>query len=303
MHKKRVLVTGGTGFIGLHLVPALMRQGYHVIAVTRSENVSYGAEVVKIKDINDVDWLMLFQGVDVVIHLAGIAHTRDVDPVSLKRVNTVPVVKLAQALGPTQKLIYFSSIRAQVGAWRQHEVLDDTHPCPEDAYGRSKLEAEAALSVIRSDACILRPVPVYGPNCKFNLNFLAKLACSRLPLPFGSFLASRSYASIENITSMVVFAIEEDLRGIFTASDPDPLSLREVVSLFRRGLGRRAMLLPFPPEVIIKIAKWVGVADSAMLAARPLVARPGKLLRAGWKPAVSSQQGILNWASNEYNKS
>lgn len=298
MYKKTILVTGATGFIGLHLVPALLRNGYSVRAVTRGEQVLPGSEVIKVVDLVNIDWLNLLQGVDAVIHLAGVAHTRKVDPILLKRFNTDISVSLAQALGPTQKLIYFSSIRAQVGAWSPHEVLDDATPYPEDAYGRSKLDAECLLSAIRPDACILRPVSVYGPGCKLNLKVLERIGRSSLPVPFGAFTAKRSYISIENILSAVLFSLAADLCGTFIASDPDPLTLHDIVAFFRKGLGRRAMLFPVPPHLLIQFGKLVGVADAVKLASSPLVARPDKLVRAGWKPAVSSQQGVSNWAQN-----
>ena len=298
MDRKTVLVTGATGFIGLHLVPALLRQGYHVRAVTRGDQVPHGSEAFKICDLLDVDWLKLLQGVDAVIHLAGLAHTRDVDPFLLRRVNTDLVVSLTEALGPTQKLIYFSSIRAQVGAWCTHQVFDDAPACPGDAYGRSKLAAESLVTAIRPDACILRPVSVYGPGCKFNLKLMDRMMRSRLPLPFGAFTEKRSYISIENILSAVVFALVNDLCGTFIASDPDPLSVTEMVTLFRQGLGRGPMLLPVPPEVLVKIAKLFGLAEALMLASHSLVAPPGKLIRAGWMPAVSSQEGIAKWSQS-----
>jgi len=70
--KRRLLITGATGFIGRHLVPALAGHGHKVVAALRRPMaLSPLIDQVLIKDLADgVDWMPLLQGIDVVIHLA-----------------------------------------------------------------------------------------------------------------------------------------------------------------------------------------------------------------------------------------
>ena len=81
-HMSRVLVTGASGFIGSAVVAALARDGHTVRAAVRRPHLSFpdGVEVVQHPDLAEAfDWQPLLQGVDQVVHLAGIAHTRGAD--------------------------------------------------------------------------------------------------------------------------------------------------------------------------------------------------------------------------------
>src|SRR5664280_2334658 len=78
MKTKRVLVTGASGFIGRPLVAALLRAGYTVRAATRRQ-VSFpdSVEVAIVSDLkNPIDWNPILQGVDIIVHLAGPAHSK-----------------------------------------------------------------------------------------------------------------------------------------------------------------------------------------------------------------------------------
>ena len=115
----RVLVTGASGFIGNAVVAALARDGYAVRAAVRRPHPSFpdGVEVVQHPDLAEAfDWQPLLQGVDQVVHLAGIAHTgRGVDRASYDRVNRQATAQLATAAAQAgvKHLVFVSSIRAQ----------------------------------------------------------------------------------------------------------------------------------------------------------------------------------------------
>src|ERR1019366_7803002 len=76
MKTKRILVTGASGFVGRPLVAALLRAGYVVRAVTRRQvSLPDSVEAAIIPDLkNPIDWNPILQGVDIVVHLAGLAH-------------------------------------------------------------------------------------------------------------------------------------------------------------------------------------------------------------------------------------
>ena len=74
----RVLVTGASGFVGAALVPALLRTGYTVRAAVRrpaTASLPKGVETVAIPDLSvPIDWRPVLEGVESVVHMAGIAH-------------------------------------------------------------------------------------------------------------------------------------------------------------------------------------------------------------------------------------
>jgi nucleoside-diphosphate-sugar epimerase len=130
----RVLVTGASGFIGSAVVAALARHGYAVRAAVRRPQLSFpdGVEVVQHPDLAQAfDWQPLLQGVDQVVHLAGIAHTsRGVDRTSYDRVNRQATLELATAAAQAgvKHFVFVSSIRAQCGPVADHALTERDYP-------------------------------------------------------------------------------------------------------------------------------------------------------------------------------
>ena len=102
MRKKslRIAVTGASGFIGGHLVTSLNLLGHRIVAISRRRVEDFPSSVLQITigDLaHEVNWTPILSGVDVVIHLAAIAHaTRPLPEASYDKVNHLAVVALAQ---------------------------------------------------------------------------------------------------------------------------------------------------------------------------------------------------------------
>jgi UDP-glucose 4-epimerase len=157
-----------------------------------------------------VDWNPLLSGMDAVIHLAGIAHAgTDIPEATYDRINRRATEDLAQAASASgvRHFIFMSSIRAQSGPTAPGP-LNETEPArPTDGYGRSKLAAEAAVGKSGVPFTILRPVVIYGPGVKANLESLTAFADSPWPLPFGRFRNLRSLLAMENLVSAIEFLL------------------------------------------------------------------------------------------------
>src|SRR6185369_2055159 len=187
----RILVTGASGFVGRALVTELAGLGYAVRAAMRqpADVFPRNVEVVAVSDLTrPVEWRALLKGIETVVHLAGIAHAGpEIAEDLYDRVNrlaTAELAKAAQASG-VRHLVFISSIRAQSGP-SSNEVLHETdEPHPTDAYGRSKHAAEDAVRASGVPFTILRPVLIYGPGVKGNLDRLVRLAKKPWPLPLG----------------------------------------------------------------------------------------------------------------------
>lgn len=288
--KISVLVTGSDGFIGRHLVPYLAEQGYRVIAASRAAPALEGTNIVSahLPDLyKPFDWQPLLQRCDAVIHLAGIAHTF-ADEDQYDRVNHQATAALAQAASRSGKhLVFVSSIAAQSGSFSDCDLTEDDPPQPNNAYGGSKLAAELAIRAADGSFTILRPVVIYGHG-EHKGSFAIIHVISRLPipLPLGKLTAQRSVLSIHNFCSAVDFSLmKSSARGeTFIVSDPTPLTVSEIISNFRAGLGRSTQLIPIPEKWLELFLNVVGRNDVWQKVGRPLVARPRKLLALGWKP-------------------
>jgi nucleoside-diphosphate-sugar epimerase len=296
----RVLVTGASGFIGRALVADLANAGHPVRAAMRQPADIFvrSVEVVAVSDLTrPVEWRALLKGVETVVHLAGIAHAGpEIAEQAYDRVNrlaTAELAETAQRMG-VQRLIFASSIRAQCGPIAS-SVLDESHaPQPTDAYGRSKLAAEQAIRASNVPYTILRPVLIYGPGVKGNLARLARWARSPWPLPFGSFSNRRSILGRQNLIEAIHFSLRTPatMGETYVVADPEPLTLAQIIAALRAGEGRSPALLPVPRAPLAVALKAMGKTEMWDRLAGELVADPGKLMRAGWRPPVRSAEGL-----------
>lgn len=162
-----VSITGATGFIGLRCVDEFLRAGWSVCAVVRpgSAKPLPVAATRREAALQDRDALArAFDGADVVVHAAGLVRApRSSDFRAINVEGTRQVVEAANAAGT--RLVYISSQAAYGPGTAERPSHEDDPPKPVNAYGVSKLAAEAEVSsAARVPWVILRPCAVYGPG-------------------------------------------------------------------------------------------------------------------------------------------
>lgn len=296
---RRILVTGASGVIGRPLTAALAAAGYTVRAAVRDPAARAfpgRVEAVRLGDLAaPVDWAPLLAGMDAVVHLAGIAHT-DLTGADYERINHRATAELAQAAAAatTRRLIFASSIRAMSGPYADHPLSEDDAAAPTDAYGRSKLAAEAAVRASGAPYTILRPVLVYAPGARGNLANLIRLAGLPLPLPFGRLREKRSLLSVDNLISAISFALEHERAAneTFIVADPDAVSVADIIAIVRGALGRGPGLLSVPPALFTAPLRLIGKGEIWQRLAGALEAPPAKLMAAGWRPVTDTRAGL-----------
>jgi len=296
----RILVTGASGFVGRALVTELAGLGYSVRAAMRqpADVFPRNVEVVAVSDLTrPVEWRALLKGIETVVHLAGIAHAGpEIAEDLYDRVNRLATAELAKAaqVSGVRHLVFISSIRAQSGPSSADILRETDAPQPTDAYGRSKLAAEEAVRAAGVPFTILRPVLIYGPAVKGNLDRLIRLAQKPWPLPLGLCRNRRSLLARQNLLSAIHFVLQQpSARGeTYIVADPTPLTLAEIVAALRTGEGRRSGLLPVPPVLIALAANTAGRGDDWQRIGGAMVASPTKLLQAGWKPMIDTRAGL-----------
>jgi len=275
----RIAVTGARGFIGAALLPALERRGHEVSLVPRDALASSAS----------------YAGCQCVVHLANIAHARS-EEATLRKVNvegTLEAAALAAANG-VQRFVYLSSIKAS-GEETHGKPFDGTEtPQPQDAYGETKLAAEQGLAELCIDWVALRPVLVYGPGAKGNFAALAQLARSPYPLPLGGLTARRSLLSVDNLVDAVdvVLKVQGDLRRPFVVADEVPISVTRIIAALRKGLGRRPGLIAAPAPLLNLALQLAGRGELYERLARPLIVDARALAGLGWRPKVTTEEGL-----------
>jgi UDP-glucose 4-epimerase len=301
MTTKRVLVTGASGFVGRPLVGALAHAGYAVrVAVRRPVSFPSSVDVVIVPDLENFnDWDPILQGVDIVIHLAGLAHAdqRDIPFGKFDKINWIATLFLANAAKKAgiKRFVYISSVRAQVGASAAQTIHEEDKPHPTDHYGRSKLAAEWAIRAAGVPFTIFRPVVIYGPHPKGNIRTLVRLAQAPLPLPVAGLTNRRSLLAIDNLVSAIVFALNNPVTvgETYLLADPAPMRIGEIFASLRKVQGRLLTNI-YVPEFIIRLALMMcGRKELWSRLGGALVVDTSKLESLGWRAVVDTHEGFL----------
>ncbi len=295
-----VLVTGASGFIGRPLVPALLRAGYAVrVATRRSVSFPNPVDNITIPDLAyPIDWKPILQGVDIIIHLAGLAHASEGNlPFDeFDRINSVATRRLANAAkeARVKRFVFISSVRAQVSHFAALIVRESDRPQPTDLYGRSKLSAEDAIKAAHLPFTILRPVVVYGPQPTGNVRMLIRLASLPLPLPVKGLTAQRSLLGIDNLISAIIFVLDNEraLGQTFLVADPTSFSFAEIIAMLRKARGRSPCLVHAPKAFIRRALALLGFAHFWERIDNNLVADTSKLNSLGWRAPLSTYEGL-----------
>jgi UDP-glucose 4-epimerase len=299
--KGRVLVTGASGFIGNALAAALAKQGWQVKAAARDPASIRAADRVERIAMPDLaqkaDWAGLLDGVSHIVHLAGLAHAPGSIPDAVfARINAEAVGELARAAkGTVERLVFMSSVRAQAGLASDHPISERDSPAPTDAYGRTKLKAERLLAQSGVPFTVLRPAVVYGKGVKGNIAALATLARTPMPLPFAGLDNRRSLLALDNLVAAVglVLDAKQAANDTFLVADQEPISVAELVAAMREGLRRSPHLVKVPPGAVKRLLRSVGREADWERIAGEFVVDASRLMGIGWRPAISTHDGIV----------
>jgi nucleoside-diphosphate-sugar epimerase len=297
-----ILVTGASGFLGRAVTAALASRGDAVrAAVRRPPQPAFDirVEVALHPDLSETfDWQPLLEGVDRVVHLAAIAHAdRGIPAEDYDRINRAATARLAGAAARSgvQQFVFVSSIRAQCGPSADHVLSERDEAAPTDAYGRSKLAAEAAVRAAGVPFTILRPVLLYGPGVKGNFARLLRAAHSPWPLPVKGFGNRRSLLGVDNFLSALRFVLSTKaaIGETYIVADPGmPLRLAELMATMRGAAGRRPLMLPLPSPLLELPLRALGRGETWQRLGGELRADPAKLLAVGWRPPHDTSGGI-----------
>lgn len=251
----RIFVTGATGFIGQHLVPALAEAGHEVVAlVRRPGTLPSRPGVVEVRgDLADVEgFAEALAGVDAVIHNAAL-----VDPIDDERaadaINhraSLALAKAARSKG-ARAFAFVSSIAA-IGFRADAGLVDSDVLCaPPTPYGRSKRSAELSLLALDGPdfrVAVARPPTVYGRGDTRG-NFLAMARAVRTGAFFipGDGNNRMSFCHVDNLVrALRLLAEHPEAHGIFHVADESPVTLREIATHVAEATGSRLLPFPFP---------------------------------------------------------
>ena len=310
--KSKVLVTGSSGYIGKNLINFLkVKNEFSLVTVSR-DDPKLNDEIknhFQIRSISSsTDWSEPLKGVDVVIHLAGIAH-RSGTLEEYEEINVNGAIKIAkQAIeAKVKRLIYISSVKVNGEKTLSGQAFKaDDLPNPQDSYAKSKYKVESELRRISVESdlevVIIRPALVYGPGVKSNFLSLMKWVKKRIPLPLGNIDNKRSFVSITNLNSFIYICLTHPRAGneIFLVSDQTPVSISELIEKLSMFLNSNIPLfIPFPNFILSTLLLVIGKSNVATKLLESLevdIEKNSKLL--GWQPLQSTEDGLRQMAED-----
>ncbi|MFZ6689697.1 UDP-glucose 4-epimerase family protein [Undibacterium sp. SXout11W] len=307
--KRKILLTGASGFVGQAMYQALVNHSERLICPTRRPISKLNVAVVnpQISDLSaQTDWSGFLTDVGIVIHCAARVHVMQeavADPLPLfRQVNVDATMRLAEQAakaGATQ-FIFISSVKVNGEGTKPGHAYNETTPSEaQDPYGISKREAENALLALGERSgmhvTIIRPPLIYGPGVKANFASMLEWVKKGIPLPFASIKNKRSFVYLENLVSLVLCCLRNQnaAQQVFLVSDDHDLSTAELLQLSAKALRVPSRLLPFPPTLLILLAKLAGrpaISDRLCGSLQVDISKAKQVLN--WTPPYSVEQGL-----------
>ena len=264
--RQLALVTGGNGFIGSHLVEALIRRGYRVRCLIRKTSNLQWLRGIQVEfvygDVTDASTLPdAVNRVDYVYHMAGVVETRDIE--AFYQVNVRGTENLLQACAessPNIKRFVLASSQSAAGPCKEATRLDEADtPHPITHYGRSNLEAErVVLSYTdRIPVTIIRPPAVYGPRDTMILPYF-KMVKMRIKPLLG--VTHKKYVSLSYVCDLVRGFIlagesEASIGEIYFIGDEKVYSRTEVLDGIAEALSVKAVRIHVPDFFVYVLVK------------------------------------------------
>ncbi len=260
-----VALTGATGFIGRHVVPSLLERGHSVRALVRNGSEARLPSGVcalagEVTDVSAVEQLL--RGAEIVIHLAGVAHTTLTSEEDRSRARAVNVggaqnVLEAAARAGVRRTVIASSAHVYDGQ-SGIRVREDAPQAPENLYAETKIEVERLAREFGQrglEVVVGRPCLTYGPKVRFNLYKLMQAIDRGIYFHVGSHRVERSFASVYSAAAAFVHLSEKGTPGeAYNIADREPMLLEDFTNDLADRMKRRR------PKRIPYLVLWSGAA-------------------------------------------
>jgi len=309
MVAKTVLVTGGAGFIGSHLVDRLVREGYRVRVIDnlssgRIENIKHHLEVnaieLAIGDLKDSQVaLRAVEGVDVVFHFAANPEVRvsATNPEIHFNENVVATFSLLEAMRKSNvREVVFASSSSVYGEPEEIPVGEDAPIRPVSVYGASKAACESLIHAYSKlygiKAIILRYANVVGPRLRHGVvwDFINKLLKNSSELEIlGDGKQVRSYIYINDAVEATIIAWKKTSTRfeVYNVGSEDWITVDEVANIVIDVMGLTNVEKVYKP--MLHGVGWPGDVKKIALSI-------DKVKDLGFRPKLSSTEAVRKTA-------
>ena len=303
----KALVTGGTGFVGSHLVDRLLERGTAVRCLARqSSNLKYlkdpRLELVYGGLDEKTDWEAAFADVDTVYHVAGLTFARRAqDYFTVNHQGTETIVAAAlKHRHKVKRFVHVSSLAAVGPGAPDQPVNEETLPAPITPYGRSKLMGEEVVLAVAEllPVTIVRPPAVYGPR-DYALYELFKSIAKGLSPSIGKFDKQISLVHVADLVDGILLASSNSRstgRTYFISSD-EVYSYAALIDLLAKIFNRRVRSFAIPLPLAYGVAA-VAELGAAFMRRPPVINRDKvtDLSQVSWGCSIERAKNELGYA-------
>lgn len=282
-----VAVTGGTGFVGSHLVDTLCAAGLRPRVLVRDASsprwIDASPADLVVGSLEDAASLRrLVNGAGTVFHLAGVVTSDDADGfLRANRDGTARLVGAVVAAAPSARLVHVSSLAAVGPAPDPHGVGPDASPAPVSDYGRSKLAGERAVAALgrRGWWMIVRPPAIYGPRDTDVFEFFRMADRGIAVLPAGERWITIAHVA-DVIHGLLAAAAGGDSGRTYHLGEPEPRRLDRMLRELAAAGDRTVRLVPVPIPLVAAVGAISGVLRRSGLVDSALTRDKARELRA-----------------------
>jgi len=307
------VVTGSSGFIGSHLVDALLRRGATVRALVRPDSRNRDeldprveVSAADLLDYQSVREAPVWEGATHLFHLAGVTKRRTL--AQFRHGNVVPTANLLAAavarggLRPPRVVLVSSQAAAGPALSPDRPRREDDPAEPIEAYGQSKLEAEQAMHLYdgRLEYSVVRPAAVYGPRDRDFLRAFRQ-AASRIALHVIRRDNRFSIVHVSDVISAILLAAErpEAIGRTYFVANEEPVSWRELYAEVASAAASTRSVQVQLPHSAVAMAGLAGDLLSALTGFHSLAnSNKTKLAVPRWWICDSSRaRAELGWSA------
>jgi nucleoside-diphosphate-sugar epimerase len=266
----RILITGGTGFIGQHLCRRFVERGDEVIALVRSPkkaaSLPQGVKLLEGDLTIFADPATVLPPCDVVIHLAAVITAESLE--QYEAVNFGAVKDLLACLGRQSwkpaRFLFVSSLAANGPSPAGHEFIESDPLHPIDPYGDAKARAEPLVEAAPFPTTSFRPSIVLGPGDEQSLT-LFRTAQNGVGFRVAGKPQELSFVDVRDLVDAIVLMADDRRAGSYTyfVSHPTKINVRELWTALARGIGHGVVVFPVPRWLLFAAMK-VSTAAAAV---------------------------------------
>ncbi|MFW6188882.1 MAG: NAD-dependent epimerase/dehydratase family protein [Planctomycetota bacterium] len=257
----RVLITGGNGFVGSHLLEGLLKHGHRLTVLLRETSdtrfIEHRLPEVRVEygELREPQSLHRpLKGAEAVVHCA--AKTKAVqrrDYYAVNETGTANMVAACNEAAPgLRHFVLISSLAVSGPGTLDEPAREDDEPRPVTDYGRSKLLAERCVRRdCRAPWTVLRPAAVYGPRDRDFFLAFKGVRGGLVPLLGGGGKAL-SLVFVADVVGGVLAALgrEDAFGGTYHLAHPEPVTQEQFLGTIARQMGVRPLYLPLPTPML-----------------------------------------------------